>query len=47
MHPDRLEFRFEGNVKFRGLEVDEQLLRIPPTMGILFDGLTPLIRTLI
>ena len=29
MHPDELEFRFEGNVKFRGLEVDEQLLTQP------------------
>jgi uncharacterized protein (DUF58 family) len=29
LHPDELEFRFEGNVKFRGLEVDEQLLTQP------------------
>lgn len=29
LHPDELAFRFEGNVKFRGLEVDEQLLTQP------------------
>ncbi|MFM7290572.1 MAG: DUF58 domain-containing protein, partial [Planctomycetia bacterium] len=29
LHPDELEFRFEGNVKFRGLEVDEELLTQP------------------
>lgn len=29
LHPDELEFHFEGNVKFRGLEVDEQLLTQP------------------
>ena len=29
MHPDELEFRFEGNVKFRGLEIDAQLLTQP------------------
>jgi uncharacterized protein (DUF58 family) len=29
LHPDELEFRFEGNVKFRGLEIDEQLLTQP------------------
>jgi uncharacterized protein (DUF58 family) len=29
LHPNELEFRFEGNVKFRGLEVDEQLLTQP------------------
>jgi uncharacterized protein (DUF58 family) len=28
-HPDELLFKFEGNVKFRGLEVDEQLLTQP------------------
>lgn len=29
LHPDELEFRFDGNVKFRGLEVDEVLLTQP------------------
>jgi uncharacterized protein (DUF58 family) len=29
LHPDELEFRFDGNVKFRGLEIDEQLLTQP------------------
>jgi uncharacterized protein with von Willebrand factor type A (vWA) domain len=29
LHPDELEFRFDGNVKFRGLEVDEELLTQP------------------
>jgi len=26
LHPDGLEFRFDGDVKFRGLEVDEESL---------------------
>jgi uncharacterized protein (DUF58 family) len=29
LHPDELEFRFEGNVKFRGLEIDAELLTQP------------------
>jgi uncharacterized protein (DUF58 family) len=29
LHPDELEFRFDGNVKFRGLEIDEELLTQP------------------
>jgi uncharacterized protein (DUF58 family) len=29
LHPDELEFRFDGNVKFRGLEVDDELLTQP------------------
>jgi uncharacterized protein (DUF58 family) len=29
LHPDELEFRFDGNVRFRGLEIDEQLLTQP------------------
>jgi len=29
LHPDELEFRFDGNVKFRGLEADEELLTQP------------------
>jgi len=29
LHPDEIEFRFDGNVKFRGLEVDEELLTQP------------------
>jgi hypothetical protein len=29
LHPDEIGFRFEGNVKFRGLEIDEQLLTQP------------------
>ena len=29
LHPDEIEFRFEGNVKFRGLESDDELLAQP------------------